>query len=83
MKKINAIEKMIDTATAANMLGVTQAYLRLKAKKGDIPYYKPFNSSKYVFKMSDVQKALIPGRNNDNNKNRMFNSSGFRTARVG
>ena len=61
LKKTNAISKMIDTATAAAMLGITPAYLRLRAQKGDIPYYKPFNGSKYVFKLEDVQNVLVKG----------------------
>ena len=62
MKEINAIKnKVVDTATAAAMLGVTPAYLRLRAQKGDIAYYKPLGSSKYVFKVEDVERALIQG----------------------
>lgn len=62
MGKINEIETMLDTKTAAKMLGITPAYLRLRAQSGDIPYYKPFNSSKYVFKLSDVKNALVRGK---------------------
>lgn len=56
------MEQMLDTATAAKMLGVTPRYLRLCAKAGKITYYKPLESSKYVFKIKDVQQALVEFR---------------------
>lgn len=61
MKTINETEKMLDTATAARMLGVTPAYLRLCAQSGKIDYYNPLGSTKYVFKMADVLAALKVG----------------------
>lgn len=62
MEKIKeTYEKMLDTVTAAKMLGVTPQYLRLCARAGKIDFYIPLNSSKYLFKESDVKKALVKG----------------------
>lgn len=61
MKEIKETETMLDTATASKMLGVTPYYLRLCAKAGKIAYYNPLGSRKYVFKLSDVKKALVKG----------------------
>lgn len=56
------MEQVVDTITAAKMLGITPKYLRICARAGKIAYYKPLNSSKYVFKIEDVKKALVRGK---------------------
>ena len=56
------MERIIDTNTAAKMLGITPKYLRLCARAGKIAYYRPLGSSKYVFKIEDVKKALVRGK---------------------
>lgn len=61
MKGIENISKVVDTATAAQMLGVTPRYLRICANAGKIAFYKPLGSKKYVFKVEDVEKALVKG----------------------
>lgn len=54
-------KEILNTAEAANLLGITKQAVRVAARAGKIPAYHPFEGcSKFIFRRSELLSGMIP-----------------------